>query len=162
MKDYFDIAENLLQKYGWNCLFLLILLFIVFNPDKTKEIVSWIWYPLGNFFKFARKRYVKYQLDGACSRALKNIAKELPEFKIPVFRIKWIKEDNYGETLKDGEAIVNLKFSHNQTRNIINATSVYVRDIFLKQTKPYISENLKEAIDLSIIKNISRGHSLNS
>lgn len=154
MKDYFDIAENLLQKYGWNCLFLLILLFIVFNPDKTKEIVSWIWYPLGNFFKFARKRYVKYQLDGACSRALKNIAKELPEFKIPVFRIKWIKEDNYGETLKDGEAIVNLKFSHNQTRNIINATSVYVRDIFLKQTKPYISENLKEAIDLSIIKNI--------
>lgn len=154
MKEYIDIAEILLQRYGWNCIFFLIILFVIFNPDKTKELVSWIWYPLGGIFKFARKRYIKFQIDGACSRALKNIAKELPEFNIPKFRIKWIKEQNYGEMLEKGEAIVNLKFSHNQTQNIINATSVYVHDIFLKQTKPYISENLKEAIDLSIIKNI--------
>lgn len=151
------LLEKLLDKVAipaYIILVILVLFFAVKYADNIKLLLSWLIYPIAFIFKRAKTQFIKYQLDGACSIALNKYKNELPDFTIPPFRIKWMKEKDYATMLKEGEAIVNLRFSPNQTQNIINATSVYVRDIFLKHTKPYISTNLQEAINLTIISSI--------
>lgn len=40
----------------------------------------------------------------------KKLGKELPDLEIPELSIKWVKEDNLQAKLKEGKAIVKLRF----------------------------------------------------
>ncbi len=78
----------------------------------------------------------------------------MPDIDIPALGIKWVNKDNLDTVLKEGKAIVKLKFEDNATKNIVKATSVYIRDAFLKHTKPYITEHFRKALDISVSKKI--------
>jgi len=149
---------NILNKYGLQGIgysIVIIVIYIAFNkPENFKIWGSWIYNFLGGMFSFLRKKAVKFSIEGPCTKALKRISKELPEMEIPDLNIKWVNEDNALTRLKEGKAIVKLRFSNDQSRNIIKATTVYVRDAFLNHSKPYLSVNFKRAIDFSISKKI--------
>lgn len=137
---------------------ILIIALLVYTsftkPETIKIWVGYIYYVLAIPFTGLRKKAIKNQLEGPCTKALKRVSSEVPDLEIPDLTIKWVREDNLDTLLKSGKAIVKLKFSNDNTRNILKATSVYVRDAFLIHTKPYLHDDLKTALDFSITKKI--------
>lgn len=155
MKIDFDSIKQIFSEYGYYGILILIIAVLFFFPDNAKKWAGWIYYFLGYCFQIFRKRAIRFRLESSCSKSLKSFSKELPDLDIPDLSIEWIKtDDNLDTIFKEGKAIVKLKFEKDQTKNILKATTVYVKDAFLKHSKPYMSDNLKKAIDFSIIRKI--------
>lgn len=136
----------------------LVAIFLVITaitkPENIKVWAGWIWYFLSYIFAGLRKKAVRFRIEGPCTKALKKISAEMPEIEIPDLKINWVGEDNLQSVLTSGKAIVKLKFDDDNTRNIVKATTIYVRDAFLPHAKGYLSSSLRKAIDLSITKKI--------
>ncbi len=143
-----------LTAYGIPCVLTFFLVYILFCPDKAQMIAGWFQYFFGLVWGCFKKASIKNRLESSCSKMLNKFGKELPELNIPKLSIEWIKGDQYNTELKEGEAIVKLQFSKDQTKNIVNAASVYVRETFLRHSKPYMNDSLRQAIDLSVTRKI--------
>lgn len=151
-------AKTFLESNGITGGLLLIILFlfyvIFFKTDNVKTISGWIWHLIAFPIKSVRKKAVRYNIEAPCTKALKKIATELPDIEIPDLSINWVNEDNLDTILKSGKAIVKLKYENDSTKNIVKATSLYVKDAFLIHTKPYLNISLRKAIDISVTKKI--------
>lgn len=146
------------EGQGLSSILVLIIILLLFigatKPENFQIYFGYLWRILAYPFKALRKHSIKSDVEGPCTKALKRIAKELPDIDIPALRINWVNEDNLKTVLKEGKAIVKLKFEDNSTKNIVKATSIYVKDAFLKHTKPYINEQFRKALDISVTKKI--------
>lgn len=152
--ELYQDTKNVLLNLGLPIIGIVLIVIALFFTDKIKIWAGWIQYAGSYVFHSLKKSSIKNRLEGSCSRALRLIGKELPDFEIPDLSIEWVRDKNFNTKLKEGKAIVKLKFSNDQTRNIVNATSVYVRDAFLKHSKPYLSESFRKSIDFSITRKI--------
>lgn len=130
----------------------LLIVFILFFPEKVKLIQASITQLFGRISFWARKSTIKNRVEGSCDAALKEFHKELPDVSIPNLIIEWVNSDDFDTRVKDNEAVVLLRYSNNDTLNIVTATTAYVRDAFLIHTKPYLSESFRKGLDLSIIR----------
>jgi len=155
MKIDYKILKDIFTDYGYYGLLVLTIVVLFFFPDNAKKWAGWFYHFLGYYFKIFRKRAIRFRLESSCTKSLKNFSKELPDIEIPDLSIEWIKSDENLDTIfKEGKAIVKLNFDKDQTKNILKATTVYVKDAFLKHSKPYMSEKLKKALDFSITRKI--------
>ncbi len=130
----------------------LVIAFIFFYPEKLKLIQASITQFFGKFSFWARKSTIKNRVEGSCDSALKEFHKEMKDISIPTLVIEWVNGDDFETRVKDDEAVVLLRFSRNDTANIVKATTAYVRDAFLVHTKPYLSQSLRKSLDLSVIR----------
>lgn len=150
--------EPLLISYGLPSFLVIIIVFLFYvaatKPENFKVYFGSIYQFLAWPFKVFRKKAIRFKIEGPTTRALKKIAREIPDIEIPDLVINWVNEDNLETKLKEGKAIIKLKFDDDHTRNIIKATNVYVRDAFLKHSKPYFHESLRKALDLIMTKKI--------
>lgn len=158
MNKIIDALKTFFEGQGLSSLLVIIILLLLFigatKPENFQIYFGFIWRILAHPFKSLRKHSIKSDVEGPCTKALKSIANELPDIDIPALTINWVSEDNLETALKDGKAIVKLKFEDNPTKNIVKATTIYVKDAFLKHTKPYINEDFRKALDISVTKKI--------
>lgn len=155
--EIYNDIRTILTSLGLPIIAVIAIVIAFFFPDRIKIWVGVFQYHIGRICVGVRKSSIKNRLEGACTHSLKKLGKELPDLEIPELSIKWVKEDNLQAKLKEGKAIVKLRFSDDQTRNIINAATVYVKEAFLIHSKPYMSENFVKAMDFSITKKILLG-----
>lgn len=130
----------------------ILIVFILFFPEKVKIIQASITQLFGRISFWARKSTIKNKVEGYCDKALKEFHKELPDVSVPNLVVEWINGDDFETRVKDDEAVVLLRYSNNDTLNIVTATTAYVRDAFLINAKPYLSESFRKGLDLSIIR----------
>lgn len=151
-------AKAFFESHGISGGLLLIILFLLyiifFKTDNVKTISGWIWHIIALPIKSVRKKAVRYNVEAPCTKALKKIASELPDIDIPDLSINWVNEENLDTILKSGKAIVKLKYENDPTKNIVKATSLYVKDAFLIHTKPYLNVPFRKAIDITVTKKI--------
>jgi small subunit ribosomal protein S1 len=147
-----------LESYGFTAGSIILVVIVVAiaatKPENFKILFGYLWQILAGPFKFLRKKAIRFQIEGPLTKALKRISKELPEMDIPDLKINWVNSDNIQTKLKEGKAIIKLKYDNDNSRNVIKATSIYVKDAFLVNSKPYLSENFVKAIDLTVTKKI--------
>lgn len=155
--EIYNDLKNILLSLGLPVVAIITIFIAFFFPDKIKIWIGLFQYYIGKVCVGVRKSSIRNRLEGVCTHSLKKIGKELPDLEIPELSIKWVKEDNLKAKLKEGKAIVKLRFSDDQTKNIINAATVYVKEAFLVHSKPYMSESFVKAIDFSITKKILLG-----
>ena len=153
-----DAISPFLQHYGISGGLLILLAFVLYvaatKPENFKIYFGFIYNLISGPFAFVRKKAIRFQIEGPATKALKKFSSELGDINIPELSIKWVNADNFETKLKEGKAIIKLKFQDDQTRNILKATSIYVRDAFLNHSKPYIHDSFKKALDLIITKKI--------
>lgn len=158
MDNFKEDYEPLLKTYGLPGSLIVVLIFVLYvaanKPENFKIYFGFIYYLLAWPFTIFRKRAVRFQIEGPTTKALKKIAKEIPEIDIPELIIKWVSEDNLAVKLKEGKAIIKLKFENDNTRNILKSTNIFVREAFLKSCKPYLNESFRKALDLIVSKKI--------
>lgn len=130
----------------------LVIVYLLFFPEKAKLIQASITQLFGRISFWARKSTLKNRVEGSCDAAIKEFQKELPDISIPNLIVEWVDSDNFDTRVKDKEAVVLLRYSNNDTLNIVTATTAYVRDAFLINAKPYLSESFRQGLDLSIIR----------
>lgn len=153
-----DKISMFLSNYGFSGTLIIIIILLLkiagSNPENFKIYFGFLWQIIAGPFKYFRKRAIRFQIEGPLTKSLKRISKELPDLEIPELQINWVKSDELATKLLEGKAIIKLKFDNDNSKNIIKATSMYVKDAFLVNSKPYLSENLTKAIDLTITKKI--------
>ena len=130
----------------------IIAVFIIIFPEKVKLIQASVTQLIGKISFWARKSTIKNRIEGHCDSALKDFHKEIPDVDIPKLVVEWVDGDNFDTIVKDNEAVVLLQYSHNDTLNIVKATTAYVKDAFLVHAKPYLSTSLHNSLDLSVIR----------
>lgn len=153
-----ECIQNYLASLGLPGFLIAIIIWLLWvagtKPENFQIYFGFVQKIFAYPFKFIRKTAIKNNIEGPCTKALKSIASELPDLEIPSLNIEWVNKENLETKLKEGKAIVRLKFEDDETKNIVKATSIYVKDAFLKHTKPYLAKSFREAIDLSITKKI--------
>ncbi len=154
VKDWEEVIKYICHEYGIIGILLLLLILAISYTEKTQVIVGSVKHYLAILFSCLKKSSTKDRLQGSCNLALKQIAKDYPDFSLPKMKIDWVKEDKINAILESGEAIVKLKYSEDHSQNIVNAMSVYVKKSIIPKAKPYISPEIVSAIDLTIVRKV--------
>lgn len=158
MDKFKETFGPLLASYQLSGILILVIVFVLYvaatKPENFKIYFGFIYQLIAWPFQFLRKKAIRFKIEGPTTKALKKLAKEVPDIEIPELVIQWVNEDNLETKLKEGKAIIKLKFDNDNTRNILKATNVYVRDAFLKHSKPYLHDSLRKALDLIVSKKI--------
>lgn len=158
MDSLYNFFKALLEPLGFGGIILFILVIHVYiavtKPENFKIIYGAIFHLFAFPFKGIRKKAIRYQIEGPCSKALRKFSSEFPDLDVPDLKVSWVNEENLKTKLLEGKAIIKLKFDNDNTRNIVKATTIYVKDAFLIHAKNYISPSFRNALDFSVTKKI--------
>lgn len=147
--------KNLVSFLGLNTYWAIIavlLLVCLFNYDKLKIVITDLWCLLARTIGWGKRIATKRKLEDTCRKSFTSITQEVPELELPLLKINWVAKDEENIVINDGEAIVFLKFNPDNTQNIINITSAYVKETVLTVSKTYMPSQIREAIDYTVIK----------
>lgn len=142
-----------LQWGGWGL--FVGLLWYVFNHGE--KIDKWI----ARIDKFLLwlgirrdKRYVARDIRGKINSASKKINKEAEGIVTKGVEIVWVDQDNIESFLRSGKVIIRMRHYSDQNKNVVNATTHYVKTGILHTGKQYLPEKIQLALDLSLTKKI--------
>lgn len=138
---------------GGGLIAIVVILLFVSCYQHIRALFSDIVSILASITGFFKKSSTKMAVETACQSTFDKLAKEAPDINLPDLNIKWIGKSDEDVILKDGEAIVFLNYNIDNSQNIINATTAYVKKAVLPQAKAYMASSVKEAIDFTIIRN---------
>lgn len=151
--DSMDWMERWIQKFGISPFWSLIIVFLIvclFKYDKVRLLLNDLICWSSKICGWLKKRSTKISIEKLCQNSLSSLAQEAPELDLPRFRIEWVNGEL--NSFNEGEGIVCLKYDKDNTQNIINATTEYVKNAILPTAKIYMAPEIKEAIDYTVIK----------
>lgn len=147
---------GLLRPFGISALVILLILVVLKYYGNAKQLLSDILYCFCWLGAYFRRNAVKSAIEAKSSKAISQLDEQCPELNLPGLKLEWVKdEDEIGKCFNNSgsEAIVCLKFDRDNTQNIINTTSAYVRNNLLPLARPYIEPKIIDAIDHAVILN---------
>lgn len=147
--------EQFVNKFGltpfWSVVFILLII-CIWQYDRVRVILTDIYCIAAKTIGWFKREATKRKLEEICNKGFTSISQEISELNLPNLKINWIAKGTQDITLKDKEAIVFLKFNPDNTQNIINATSAYVKKTLLPIPKTYMSPQVRDAIDYTVIR----------
>ncbi len=120
--------------------------------DTIKKIWGDLCGLLGGCGKYFRKSSVKNKIEGSLNLFTKFINKDYKDLILPGVKVEVADEDNIKALLDNKTPIIRMKFSRDNTENLVKATVSYVNFALLREVKPYLRPNISQAIDLSVIR----------
>ena len=151
MNEIRDFFTSLGLSPIW-AIIIAILISCLFNYDKIKllytDVCCWTAKKIG----WCKRSATKLKIEQVCSDGFKSIIQEVPELELPKININWVSDGESKVQLNDGEAIVFLKYNPDNSQNIINITSAYVKETVLPIPKTYMSSKVRNAIDYTVIR----------
>lgn len=105
------LIKTVISIFGGLGVLGLVILFILFFPEKVKLIQASITQLFGRISFWARKSTIKNRVEGSCDAAIKEFHKELPDIFIPNLVVEWVNGDDFDTRVKDNEAVVLLRYS---------------------------------------------------
>lgn len=116
--------------------------------DKWRALVlGW----LSKIFKFLRKRFIQYDLQGRINTFVKALKDEAPYLADERVKVEWIDEHTDRESLlREGGVILRLREEDEAERNFVHGAYLFVSRSLLFKTKRYISKAHRESIDLFV------------
>ena len=95
----------------------------------------------------------KLSIETNGTKSINTLNRIVPELNLPELSIEWVKTDEHGKVLLEpGKAIVLLKYDKDNSQNIINTTSAYIQKTLLHNTKPFLDNGIRKAIDFVITR----------
>lgn len=151
MNEIKDFFTSLGLSPIW-AVIIAILVYSLSNYDKVKllytDVCCWVAQKIG----WCKRSATKLKIEQVCSDGFKSIIQEVPELELPKININWVSEGENKVQLNNGEAIVFLKYNPDNSQNIINITSAYVKETVLPIPKTYMSSKVRNAIDYTVIR----------
>lgn len=146
MPNYINILVSIF-------LVVLILGAVLKNYTNFRNFFHDVCHGISSFASWKKRRKVKSSVEKDCNKAIDEINEIVPELQMPDLSIEWVSKDESGQVnLKEGEAIVYLNYQRDNTRNYINTAATYIKRNLLPNSRNYLSEPVRKAIDFTIIK----------
>lgn len=116
--------------------------------DKWRALVlQW----LSRIFKFLRKRFVQFDLQGRINTFVKALKEEAPYLADERVKLEWVDDTTNRESLlREGGVILRLREDDEAERNFVHGAYLFVSRSLLFKTKRYISKAHRESIDLFV------------
>ncbi len=132
----------------------VLLVYLLLHPEKIEIWSSLLWRllsSLGSVFKFAHKKYVKYDIQGRVNRFAKELSKNAPYLAEERVRVEWVRSNISRESfLQDGRVILRLRRDDPDDMNFAHGAYLFVSTSLLFELKRYISQSQRQAIDLYV------------
>lgn len=104
-------------------------------------------------FGWFKSTSTKLSIETNGTYSINELNRIVPELNLPELSIDWVKSDDHGRViLEPGKAIVLLKYDRDNTQNIINTTASYIKQTLLLNTKPFLDEGIRKALDFAVIR----------
>ena len=105
-----QILKQILAWLGGLSTTVIILFFLLLNPEKIEKLSSLLWRflsSLGTLFKFAHKQYVKHDLQSRVNEYTRELSKEAPFLASTRAHVEWVgSEVTRDSFLEDNQVIL--------------------------------------------------------
>ena len=152
-----NYAELIIKYLGRLGLLVLLIIFIILNPEKINIWASWFHiYIFRRFFRASQRKSVSLELQGKINEFKKSLNNKMPGILSYGIRIKWMHRENITRRtfIDKDQVVVILKSYEDQDINFVTAVLVYLSKSLIPYAKQYISENSRKAIDFVYAKKI--------
>lgn len=131
----------------------IVLIVVIKYYNNVKNFISDCSSFCAATFGWFKSTSTKLSIETNGSKSIDSLKRIVPELNLPELSIEWVKTDEHGKVLLEpGKAIVLLKYDKDNSQNIINTTSAYIQKTLLHNTKPFLDQGIRKAIDYVVTK----------
>ncbi len=154
-----SITDFLIKILGPFAIPIILIIFILLNPEKTNIWFSWFHIHIfRRFFRASQRKSVSLELQGIINEFMISLNKKIPNILIYGIRIKWIhKEETTRKAfIKNNQVVVVLKSYDEQDINFVTAVMLYLPRALIPYARININKKPSRAIDFTYAKKIIR------
>ena len=126
------------------------LAWILTHLGQVQTIVAFLFRLFSWASRNIRLKAVSTQIQSRINVSADAIDSEVQGVMPYPMQIKWITKGEEQAHLKDGQVVVRVRNEFNDSRNIVSATMLYLKEGFLRKSRPYLDVNLLQALDLTV------------
>lgn len=137
---------------GFGCIGITIYAMLKYY-NNIRNILCDLTSICARIFGWFKSTSTKLSIETNGAYSINELNRIVPELNLPDLSIEWVKSDEHGRVvLEPGKAIVLLKYDRDNTQNIINTTASYVQQTLLLNTKPFLDDGIRKALDFAVIR----------
>ena len=150
-----DLVSNIVSFFGGAGIIILMAIWALKSPEKIETIVAWFYRTFNWVSKKWEYNTVATDVQNKVNTYGEKLIREAPGVLPHAMKIDWSKDSQSVEaSLRRGEIVVTLDFSHNRDRNLVVATLAYLAKGLLPWARTYVDQTLIRAVDFTVAKNI--------
>lgn len=132
---------------------VIVLLWIVANPDAAERWTKILWQIISYFFSACTRRYAASAVQSDADRFInKTLLSRLGETELIRIKVDWVEKAADARLHVDGKVIVRMRRDRDQKRNVITAIQTALPHIFFPNLRPYINPRFSTTIDLLLLQ----------
>jgi hypothetical protein len=139
-----------LKIIGIVMLFLGTLALVVSHLEQLGKLLTWFYQIFSWASRRIRLRGVSSQIQSRINVGAESIESEVQGVMPHPIKIEWIGRGEEYAQLEDGQVVARIRNEFDNARNIVTATMLYLGEGLLRVSRPYIDQQLLQAIDLDI------------
>lgn len=129
--------------------FETILIYVLFNPDKTAGYLASFYKINRNINFWFEKNAVEKRLESTISLASKKINEEGVMVLPHGVDIKWVEPIDRGAFLKEDNVVVCLEQSINEAKNLAIASMLYTSEDLIRESQRFIDSKVLKSLFLA-------------
>jgi hypothetical protein len=130
---------------------VIIVLLLLFMPEKIEKWSALLWKCLSGLFRVAHKRYVKHDLQGRVNEFIKQLRRQVPGVADAKLRVEWVDPLTPRKSFIEGDhVVIRLKRDDPDDHNFVHGAYLFVSETLLRKAKKYVSLSQREALDLFV------------
>ena len=138
-----------------------VVIYLLLFPEKIEIWSSLLWKAISNikrFATFARKRYLKHDLQGRINEFSRGLSEKAPYLASKRVQVEWTEAQDVTRKgfLQEGKVILRLRRDDPAETNFVHATYLVVSTSLLYKLKRYISPSQSQAVDLKVTTDLLR------
>ncbi|MCX5831926.1 MAG: hypothetical protein NT140_08580 [Deltaproteobacteria bacterium] len=150
-----EILEFIWSK-GWIAVLVVILMLVILDPDRAEKIKEIFFLPAFRFFKRGSRQYMAAKIGYTSTQFLKReLLPYLPSTANVTIVIKWVKSPSDPVLTENGNLILCMRETNDQTRNVLAATQAALPRVVCTTLRPNIHKDLEEAMDLTLLQKLA-------
>jgi hypothetical protein len=143
---------------GWVAVLVIILLLVIHNPDRAEKIKEIFFLPAFRFFKRGSRQYMAAKVGYTSTQFLKReLLPLIPSTANVKIQIRWVRSPTDQVLTKNGNLILCMRETNDQTRNILAATQAALPRVVCTTLRPYVNDDLEKAMDLTLLQKLASG-----
>ena len=149
------VCEIIIYIFGFiGGLFTIATGYKAIFPTSYDVISSKISIFIARFTKRAEKAAVSRDIQSNMNSTIKELNSEFELPDLDKIEVRWVDNERKMDAFikSGGKLVLAMEYHHNQDKNILNAARLYVSHCVTNVLQNYSELELKEAVDLTIIK----------
>lgn len=143
-----------LLELGTVALPILILIFLLFFPEKIEKWSALLWKYISYIrvlCNYAHKKHIKHDLQGRVNDFVKRTKRKVPDLSDDKLNIQWIdvNQDRSG-FIGQGKVVLRLRHDDPEDHNFVHGAYLFISTCLLYKPKRYLSKTQREAMDLFV------------